>query len=533
MWMVPRVLPYTPSTYSLIELDRRWKSWKLDFSFFSNYAAPLPVCEHFIETSVLYNAESLCCTSMAMYVPAACMVQDGRSSACARLRRWLNGSCRDFWRGPHAPKCHSSWFCDPWSSSMRDIATPADPRVSLPLTVALEDFCAPKASGTGRQSKSHSATEITVLPQYRLIFIANKKAGSSVISSLLRRFFSDFPNASRREGCDGALADDRSHWCTAYKYHACTTLCLSPEALRRHVIFSFVRNPVERFYSALASAAAMRSSPEPTSYAGVEEMLRAIRAGRCNLPHGKGVRFNAHLETQTLGLSSAVLWRPQGPDRGVRNGELRLRPRGARFMVPLDYIGRIEHLREDFLELIEVAAEVTGRELLTPSARAELEEVLRALEAKGVAHAIKENRRTEEGLALESRIRNASLDAHVRNMYAQDIECFGEPSAPARRFSPSLETREPSNRRPRGSAPRRSFNTSHRYELGLKEHAVLGSLGGLLIIVACRARSRTLQRASQSDERALAEGQDASLPLSSIKLRGVRCALWCLDTFCS
>ena len=81
----------------------------------------------------------------------------------------------------------------------------------VPAMRVLEDFCE-----GGRAGGIHLATEVTVVPHWRLIYIDNKKAGSSTISSILWRYFN-----STGFYCDGAVRADprpeeaaRLRWCT-------------------------------------------------------------------------------------------------------------------------------------------------------------------------------------------------------------------------------------------------------------------------------------------------------------------------------
>ena len=181
-------------------------------------------------------------------------------------------------------------------------------------------------------------------------------------------------------GCDDAFTDARRAYCPQYGPRYCSTLCLSHATLSRYIHFAFVRDPVARFYSALSTATDRVASPhyrEPTTYAGVARMLEGMRDGKCTLAGGK--RFNVHLESQSLSLSSAALWRPPAI-ANLNNYSHHLAQSGPRYMVPLDFIGRIEHLADDFLELVDLIEKVNGVPPLTPERR-------RALEAKLTAAA--------------------------------------------------------------------------------------------------------------------------------------------------
>ena len=272
-----------------------------------------------------------------------------------------------------------------------------------------------------------------MLAGHKLVWIDNKKAGSSTIATLLRDFFDR--NASMLVGCDDAFTDVRRAYCPQYGPRYCFTLCLSHATLSRYIHFAFVRDPVARFYSALSTATDRVASPhyrEPTTYAGVARMLEGMRDGKCTLAGGK--RFNVHLESQSLSLSSAALWRPPAI---ANNYSHHLAQSGPRYMVPLDFIGRIEHLADDFLELVDLIEKVNGVPPLTPERRRALEAKLRSSSAPMASRPLPTrvgttvgpnlvNVRTAKGSALEQRIRNASLDELVRRTYGQDVACgFG------------------------------------------------------------------------------------------------------------
>ena len=159
-------------------------------------------------------------------------------------------------------------------------------------------------------------------------------------------------------------------------------------------------------------------------YELVVQMLKNMRAGVCWL--GPATRYNWHLESQALALASAVGWHPEHSARHYST-------HGPKHMVPLDYIGRIEHLATDFLELLDVAGHARGAPVITAEQRRALEARLLNSSASGLtaaarllnssASGVALNARTSRGALLEVRLRNATLDALVRQVYAQDVAC--------------------------------------------------------------------------------------------------------------
>lgn len=256
-------------------------------------------------------------------------------------------------------------------------------------------------------------------------------------------------------------AVESRHPCS-FKSKFCSSLCLTPAMLSSYVVFSFVRDPVERvrvlalstprfcsldragrrrclhaaptrqksltqrcvvcaqFWSALATAATTRAPTlAPTRYADVVSMLEGMQHGRCSQGGGRG-RFNVHLATQTLSLSTAT-----SPSHVTH----RPSERRPRWMLPIDYIGRVEHLQEDFQELLTLLHAVTGRQL-SPARSAALNLTLgskASVTARETASATTCAHKDKTGAwtrCTELRLRNATMDAVVRRTYAQDIACF-------------------------------------------------------------------------------------------------------------
>ena len=82
-------------------------------------------------------------------------------------------------------------------------------RTLVPATHVLEDFCEGGRAGGGQ-----AATEVVVIPEWRLIYVDNKKAGSTTINLALQRHFN-----SSGFFCDGVIRRDadqaaRLSWCT-------------------------------------------------------------------------------------------------------------------------------------------------------------------------------------------------------------------------------------------------------------------------------------------------------------------------------
>ena len=160
--------------------------------------------------------------------------------------------------------------------------------------------------------------------------------------------------------------------------------------------FSFVREPNSRFWSAYVQSLIHQSLVGPVdwraqlSVAGVNTSLHDLHGPNCSL--------DIHLESMTMSLST-----PYG-DRGHR--------------LPLDYIGRVSTLAEDFERALLTAANVTG---IMPE-RSRMERALKMLRVPTqVAPA-----RIKQGLAAARN--ESSLVELVRSAYEQDTVCLFPPA---------------------------------------------------------------------------------------------------------
>lgn len=141
---------------------------------------------------------------------------------------------------------------------------------------------------------------------------------------------------------------------------------------------------------------------------GAVRLLQRIGSGHCGFSkHGRNQRFNAHLESQAMVLSTPL-------PNSRRGDEL-----GRRRMVPLDYIGRTQHLGEDLLEMLELAARATKRQL-SPE---QLLAVRSVLQSRNSTH---KNTRDEKprSLDMSKRLRAPWLDSLASKTFAQDVQCF-------------------------------------------------------------------------------------------------------------
>ena len=180
----------------------------------------------------------------------------------------------------------------------------------------------------------------------------------------------------------------------------CGSKCLSTQTIKESFIFTFVRDPVERFYSGLHTAVT-RTAEDPAQlfYSGLhtasthQRLTREDVEGFLHRVQRREGKIEEHLQSQALSLSAPI-------------------STGAR--IPLDFIGRSEHLVEDFELLLDQAARFTRRKL-GASQRAQLLGLLLVVQ----------NARDRTPVANDiQRIRDEKLDTLVTQTYSQDMACF-------------------------------------------------------------------------------------------------------------
>lgn len=162
----------------------------------------------------------------------------------------------------------------------------------------------------------------------------------------------------------------------------CSSLCLTETEVSSYFFFAFIRDPVERFYSCLKESVRMghHLTPEAIGERDADAVLDAVHSGACGVDH--------HLESQALALSTPIAFSCGG----------------RQLAVPVDFVGRVDHLADDFLDMLARAADFTGRSLDPP----ELEHIARSLRTNvgnvGVG--------TDRGIRAGA-LRTDSLDARV------------------------------------------------------------------------------------------------------------------------
>jgi hypothetical protein len=136
------------------------------------------------------------------------------------------------------------------------------------------------------------AQEVIVSDRYKFVYVMNRKAASSTIYQILEQVF-----GANVDWCFG-----RCKWlpvCGGIGWR-CSSRALNQTHLQDYFIFSFVRDPVDRWFAAYAQAHWMHKTPPDTaSLEHAKLTLRRFISTRVHWEH--------HLQSQTHALSSPAM----------------------------------------------------------------------------------------------------------------------------------------------------------------------------------------------------------------------------------
>lgn len=254
-------------------------------------------------------------------------------------------------------------------------------RGNMPQRSALEDSC--RGARFGSVVPHKMANEIVLVPELKIAYVINLKTSSTTIRSMLDHFW-----GRNYQTCGLSKVPAN---CTVY-YTRCGSLCLQDAQVDAQIedyfFFSFVRDPVERFYSSLVQASMNQLRNNMTRDEAVQ-YLQNLRDGTCGV--------DQHLESQTRALSTP--W--------YVSGEKILE-------VPLDFVGRAEHLADDMVSMLELAHARLGQRMPDELAQ-DVKAFLNQTHGKTAKSFFK------DGITA---FRDSELDELVRRTYAQDMKCF-------------------------------------------------------------------------------------------------------------
>lgn len=322
----------------------------------------------------------------------------GGASDNAAVRRWLHPRCARFWDASHP---------EPLASNGS-----TGSRLQLPLTMSREDVC-PR----GRQVVYpwHRASEVVLIPQLRLAYVVVRKCASTTI---LRALAAAFGNDQHHCGTEAAKVQCATFTMPDEGRYRCSTACLDAVTVSEYSFFTFVRDPVDRFYSAMVTAAAesdrvdreqgvKRSKIRGAHGAGREQMVETLRRIRGCSPRDQ------HYESMAMALSSPWGSEFTTPLEAGTSGIRRAPP-----MIPIDFIGHVESLWESFVQMLHESERYH-------MVRTKQLDILRTH-----LNGSRLNSRTATGrlgsyARLYDSIRDPELDGIIRAAYSQDVECFG------------------------------------------------------------------------------------------------------------
>lgn len=249
------------------------------------------------------------------------------------------------------------------------------PRLQRQARTAEDQF----SGGRGLlKREGHECNEAVVVHSLKLVYVEVRKAASGSIRKILGKF-----GASMHSWCSQG---ERKRRLTPGK--RCGTLSLPEHVIDNYFFFSFVRDPIERFYSSLYQAI-RRKRPGAVTPQLVSNILKAY--------DNRSVLWDHHLESQAMSLSSPIHWEKRT---------------GHRVQVPLDFLGRTEHFHRDFRLLSQRLQAHTNSSRLLKFMVSKSSEV----RDKGGSDLTK--------MKLQH-LRNGALDSAVARTYEQDIACFG------------------------------------------------------------------------------------------------------------
>ena len=310
---------------------------------------------------------------MKAVAPVCYLLLFASASASNLVHHWYSRSCRRFFS-------NRSYADNRADVNEPLLPTPSD-RYKLEQTVTAEDLCR-----AGRQvvHPVHAANEVVLLPQLRLGYVEVRKCASETVRRALAEVF----NATWYRCGDAAVTSSCGVVHDSLGGLRCSTLCLDRRAVQDYYFFTFVRDPLSRFYSAFLQAGIQNRIPSSThvSARSLRQALSNIR--RCQ-------ERDHHLESMAMSLSSPTM-RPGG-------------------MLPIDFIGDMGNLHGQFVRMLRLSGRWSQ---LTRAQTTQLTQLLTA--------------RDDHGLKGQSaqlkQLRTESIDREVQAAYAQDFACFSSGS---------------------------------------------------------------------------------------------------------
>ena len=246
-------------------------------------------------------------------------------------------------------------------------------RLRIPMPIVSEDLYE-----SGRQNSNqppHAANEVVISDEWKFVYVEVRKTASSTIRQALSNMFNVTFNKCPVER--SILKRCR------VLGGRCSTLCLNETHIQEYFFFSFVRDPEERFFSGYKEAFNQRFSKIGIKPGNVSHMLKVI-----DLMQSQHYYTDHHLESQSMSLSSPWI-----------DGD------GVMHRIPMDFIGRVETLSDDFEEVLRSLENREGRRIKRiklgfENPGGEIAEISRSLD-------------------------NEQMSSSIKHAYLQDFICFG------------------------------------------------------------------------------------------------------------
>lgn len=284
------------------------------------------------------------------------------------LERWYSPQCVRHFDKDAAMSAEGAW-----------------PR-TLPRRTTREDLC--QGGRAASVWPQHRAQDIVIVKELKMVYIENRKAASSSIRHLLSKYF----HSNWKWSCRGApeacrIIDNR-----------CSSECLSADQLQDYFFFTFVRDPLDRFYSGLKEGLVMWNSHHIDGE-GKANLTSAECMGPLDALLNRSCGVDHHLESQATALSTHLPLAEDGRD----------------FELHYDYIGRTERLADDMAIVLEEAQHKAG----TRQAESTVQDLVAELRDT-------HDNQGEALLQTVLTVRDEAMDHKVREVYSQDFACFVE-----------------------------------------------------------------------------------------------------------
>eukprot|EP00286_Rhodomonas_abbreviata_P023807 CAMPEP_0181296076 /NCGR_PEP_ID=MMETSP1101-20121128/4498_1 /TAXON_ID=46948 /ORGANISM="Rhodomonas abbreviata, Strain Caron Lab Isolate" /LENGTH=763 /DNA_ID=CAMNT_0023400891 /DNA_START=113 /DNA_END=2404 /DNA_ORIENTATION=+ len=307
------------------------------------------------------------------------------------LERWNSPTCQSFLTNQSS--CRARWQ----ETSRPQILRNTGMRVLKPQTCSFEDLSRGGRDSEGTVKGHHPnlpnpmldnrrvmTNEVAVSHEYKFVHVNVRKAGSSSSHRMISKLFK--VEIFRDSSCPGHPTSLLNHG------DRCSSLIVNKKMWADYFVFTFVRDPVDRFYSSAFQA--HKNKIANADCATVQDFLKNLLQ-EMNRTH---VVPNEHYESQAMSLSTPVLID------------------GVLGMLDYDWVGDIKSFSQSLPELVSRIEDNARRHL--PS---ELKE--RVFRDENIPA-------RKSGIEIR-RCRTAVIDSMIREVYSHDNACFGTEATPS------------------------------------------------------------------------------------------------------